>query len=48
MMDIAWALVRMTPLTLFEIDLVPPEKQIVPEWSGINVVVQSHSFVLIF
>ena len=41
MMDLAWALVRMTPLKLFEVNLFPSEKQTVPGWSGFNAVVHS-------
>ena len=41
MMNHAWALVKMAPLKLFEVDLFPSEKQIVSEWSGFNAVVHS-------
>ena len=41
MVDLAWALVRMTPLKLFEVDLFPSEKQTVSEWSASNAVVHS-------
>ena len=41
MMDLAWALVKMTQLNLFEVDLFQSEKQTVHEWSGFNTVVHS-------
>ena len=41
MMDLAWALVKMTQLTLFEADFFPPEKQTVHGSSGFNAVVHS-------
>ena len=45
MVDLAWTLVKMTQLKLFEVDLFPSEKQTVPGWSGFNTVV--HSCVLV-
>ena len=41
MMDLDWALVKMTQLKLFEVDLFPSEKQTVHGWSGFNAVVHS-------
>ena len=41
MMDHAWALVRMTQLKLFEVDLFQSDKQTVHGWSGFNTVVHS-------
>ena len=40
-MDLAWALIRMTPMKLFEVELFATEKQKVPSWSGFNAVVHS-------
>ena len=40
-MDLTWALVRMSPLKLFGVDLFLSEKQRVPGWSGFNAVVLS-------
>ena len=39
MMDLAWALVRMTPIKLLGVEFFPTEKQKVPGWSGYNIVV---------
>ena len=41
MMDITWVLVRMPPLKLFGVDLLPSDMQRVLGWSGINAVVHS-------
>ena len=41
MMDLAWALVKITQLKLFEVDLFQSEKQTVHGWSGFNTVVHS-------
>ena len=41
MMNLAWALVRMTQLKLFEVDLFQSEKQTVHGSSGFNAVVHS-------
>lgn len=40
--DLAWALLRMTPVKLFEVDLFPTKKQKVPGWSAFNAVVHPH------
>lgn len=40
--DLAWALVRMTPVKLFEVDLIPKKKQKVPGWSAFHAVVHPH------
>ena len=39
MTDLAWASVRMTPLTWLEVDIFLSEKQTVHGWSGFNAVV---------
>ncbi len=41
MKDLACALVKMTQLKLFDVDLFPSEKQTVHGWSGFNAVVHS-------
>ena len=41
MRDLAWALVRMTPMKVFDMELFPTEKQKVPGWRGFNAVVHS-------
>ena len=41
MMDLAWELVKMTQLKLFEVHLFPSEKQTVHGWIGFNTVVCS-------
>lgn len=38
-MDLAWAILRMTPVKLFEVDLICTEKQKVPGWSSFNAIV---------
>ena len=41
MMDLAWTLVRMTPLKVFDVALFPSQKQTVAGWSGFYAVVHS-------
>lgn len=40
--DLAWALVRMTPAKLFEVDLLPTEQQKVPGWSAFQAMVHTN------